>query len=311
MRTVVAHVGQSAIGGLGCSRASCPLQQRPRLDGRRLRAWWRRCGRWSPVARSTRASFVHPALGWRGVRCHRRRRLRTRQRARRSGALIAHGARWRTPTSSWVHGGARRGAFSDVRVRTHASGRAWEARATGQCGLRLLLIWPKDCRLLFLSEVERREAVQLIIRGTLAVARCDGPDVRTCAPATAGRAGGRKEMKRERSVDRALIQRPSGLWAHNHLESEGRLNKSKNLSSSLRALQSRAISQRGPVVAPACVWVTRRLTLATNPHSHLSSLSGNTVNTFPYVDRPDIMTPTPWRAVSRRRRTTRSRRQEQ
>ena len=133
--------------------------------------------------------------------------------------------------------GARRGAFSDVRVRTHASGRAWEARATGQCGLRLLLIWPKDCRLLFLSEVERREAVQLIIRGTLAVARCDGPDVRTCAPATAGRAGGRKEMKRERSVDRALIQRPSGLWAHNHLESEGRLNKSKNLSSSLRALQ--------------------------------------------------------------------------
>ena len=110
--------------------------------------------------------------------------------------------------------GVRRGAFSDVRVRTHASGRAWEARATGQCGLRLLLIWPKDCRLLFLSEVERREAVQLIIRGTLAVARCDGPDVRTCAPATAGRAGGRKEMKRERSVDRALIQRPSGLWAH-------------------------------------------------------------------------------------------------
>ena len=28
-------------------------------------------------------------------------------------------------------------------------------------------------------------------------------------------------------MDRALIQRPSGLWAHNHLESEGRLNKSK------------------------------------------------------------------------------------
>ena len=124
-----------------------------------------------------------------------------------------------------------------VRVRTHASGRAWEARATGRCGLRLLLIQPADCRPIRLSEVEWREAVQLIIRGTLAVARCDGPDVRTCAPATAGRAGGRREMKRERSVDRALIQRPSGLWAHNHLESEGRLNKSKNLSSSLRALQ--------------------------------------------------------------------------
>ena len=237
MRTVVAHVGQSAIGGLGCSRASCPLQQRPRLDGRRLRAWWRRRGRWSPVARSTRASFVHPALGWRGVRCHRRRRLRTRQRARRSGGVNSPRRALANAHEQLGAWGVRRGAFSDVRVRTHASGRAWEARATGQCGLRLLLIWPKDCRLLFLSEVERREAVQLIIRGTLAVARCDGPDVRTCAPATAGRAGGRREMKRERSVDRALIQRPSGLWAHNHLESEGRLNKSKNLSSSLRALQ--------------------------------------------------------------------------
>ena len=83
-----------------------------------------------------------------------------------------------------------------VRVRTHASGRAWEARATGRCGLRLLLIQPADCRPIRLSEVEWREAVQLIIRGTLAVARCDGPDVRTCAPATAGRAGGRKEMRR-------------------------------------------------------------------------------------------------------------------
>ena len=40
------------------------------------------------------------------------------------------------------------------------------------------------------------------------------------------------------------------------------------------------------------------------------SLSVNTVNTFPYVGRPDIMTPTPWRCVSSRRRTTRSPRQE-
>ena len=135
MRTVVAHVGQSAIGGLGCSRASCPLQQRPRLNGRRLRAWWRRRGRWSPVARSTRASFVHPALGWRGVRCHRRRRLRTRQRARRSGAWIAHGARWRTPTSSWVHGG-HEGAPSLMCVcgRTRADGHGRRGRqASAAC----------------------------------------------------------------------------------------------------------------------------------------------------------------------------------